>query len=141
METDVSCVLPPQLHYERPACHKCPSFNVTTSTNIVMYRHAYMQLFMINLLLFTSSPQSLLSQLAALPLQQQSSLKKLLEARVPQINTLVANAGRLDWISQAQIQQQTDSQFQLQFKQLQSVSVISDHTDRYGYVVTCMYIS
>ena len=41
--------------------------------------------------------QLLLGQLAILPLQQQITLKKLLEASIPNIDSLVAAAGRSDW--------------------------------------------
>ena len=41
--------------------------------------------------------QILLGQLAILPLQQQITLKKLLEASIPDIDALVAAAGRSDW--------------------------------------------
>lgn len=41
--------------------------------------------------------QVLLSQLAALPLQQQSVLKRLLESSIPDIDAQVAAAGRSDW--------------------------------------------
>jgi hypothetical protein len=45
----------------------------------------------------TMTLQVLLSQLAALPLQQQAVLKRLLESHIPDIDAQVAAAGRSDW--------------------------------------------
>ena len=39
-------------------------------------------------------------------------MKKMMESRIPNIDVLVANAGRQEWISQAQSQQLQQQQFQ-----------------------------
>ncbi len=48
-------------------------------------------------LVYNTSPSVICGQLASLPLQQQSLLKKLLESAVPEIDMLVLAAGREDW--------------------------------------------
>ena len=48
-------------------------------------------------LVYNTAPSVVCCQLASLPLQQQSLLKKLLESAVPDIDMLVLAAGREDW--------------------------------------------
>ena len=50
--------------------------------------------------------------MALLPLQQQNALKKIMESRFPNIDVLVTQAGRQEWVRQAQAQDQLQEQYQ-----------------------------
>lgn len=51
-------------------------------------------------LVYNTASPVVLAQIAAMPLQQQTCIKRLLENAVPAIDTLVATAGRADWAKQ-----------------------------------------
>mmetsp|Transcript_248 Transcript_248/g.445 ORF Transcript_248/g.445 Transcript_248/m.445 type:complete len:1648 (-) Transcript_248:185-5128(-) len=51
-------------------------------------------------LVYKASSEVVLTQISLLPLQHQSTMKKVLQSRVPNIDSLVAAAGKLEWNTQ-----------------------------------------
>jgi hypothetical protein len=57
-------------------------------------------------LVYQTAPSVVCSQIAMLPLQQQTLLKQLLEQRVPDIESLVSTAAKSDWNSRQHIEKE-----------------------------------